>query len=197
VREETWGLPDYILDADISTIYSGANNKKIPVIVGITTTDIQAVIELFCRNATNNETYTAYRLWRIAYLAAVEGLMRAIPYRNAEKNRPRTHRNPDPGLFGWFRRVASAVTEALKTVINTITTTLETAFRALQGFVGKIMEGVRLLAAGIMAVAGFIGKLFRDFLHMLMEFGQFVWGFIKKAISIIARLLKFILWAIS
>ncbi len=123
--------------------------------------------------------------------------MRAIPYRNAEKNRPRTHRNPDPGLFGWFRRVASAVTEALKTVINTITTTLETAFRALQGFVGKIMEGVRLLAAGIMAVAGFIGKLFRDFLHMLMEFGQYVLGVIKKIVNVILRVLKFILWVIS
>ena len=44
-----------------------------------------------------------------------------------------------------------------------------------------------MFLAGEIIVAGFVGKLFRGFLHMLMGFGQLVLGVIKKIINIFLR----------
>ncbi len=50
-----------------------------------------------------------------------------------------------------------------------------------------------MFLAGEIIVAGFVGKLFRGFLHMLMDFGQNVWRIIRKVINIVEFVLKFFL----
>ena len=74
---------------------------------------------------------------------------------------------------------------------------MNTAESIARGIATKIVEGVRMLAAGIMAVANFIAKLFRDIALLLWEFGQWFIGILKELANGIVDAFRKVLEATS
>ena len=74
---------------------------------------------------------------------------------------------------------------------------MNTIANTLNSIATKIVSGVRMLVAGIMAMAGFIVKLFKDIALLMWEFGQWFIGMLKAFANKIVQAFKFVIKTIS
>ena len=101
----TGSPPSYILDANVSTITTRGNAKKIEAIIGLRT-DSQnwgRLLADISRNATGNTTYAVIPLGPgdMPMLTMIPGLMRAIPWEHIDP--------PDPDIGEWLEDLWSCL----------------------------------------------------------------------------------------
>ena len=206
MKGETGELPQEIMNANITAI-TREQPTKIQAIVGIETTDKNKTIQLLTLNATGNKTYGARRLdiREILMLSTTPEVYKAIPYQRPEETRTTPARSIErrqarqididwDEVEEYFEElgneIAETVTEVYRSVVNTLSSSLDAIVDALQGVYGMVMEGVRMVMGGLMAAAGFLSKLFRDLMTLLMDLGQKLLGAIMEALEWILDVLK-------
>ena len=153
----TWSdRTPYIEDANISTLTTSGEPKRIQAVIGIKTETWKNLTADIAKNATGQTTYTVLEVKQKQKLTLIHGLMRAMPWR---------HIDP-PSLSAVLSSIVRAAAQILKTawksLVNTLTAAMTTVRSILAGASVAMRARISLLKAGIMAAIGFLSKLFSD-----------------------------------
>ena len=192
VMSGTWSTKTpYIEDANISTLTTSGEPKRIQAVIGIKTETWKNLTADIAKNATGQTTYTVVEVKQKQKLTLISGLMRAVPWRHVDP----------PSLSAVLSSIVRAAAQTLKTawrsLVNTLTAAMTTVRSILAGAAVAMRAGISLLKAGIMAAIGFLSKLFSDGSLLLREFGQQLVGALSEAADKAVKAFKSMLYWLS